>query len=757
MLFTGLARLALRAPRRVLGVATLLLLVAGVFGLPIAEQLPAGGYDDPRSEWSRSEQALARDFGVGGISVVFTVAAPGGVDSPPAQAAGRRIADTLQRSGVVDEIISYWSVPQPFSAPLVSADRHTGLVTALVAGSDGQAPVRARALAAELAGTVDGVRVQAGGQAVAMDDINRQSRQDLIRIEALAIPFTFLVLVWIFGSAVAALLPLLISAFSIGISMALLRALNQFTDVSIFALNITVALGMALAVDYSLFIVSRYREEVAQGAPREQALRRTMATAGRTVTYSALTLILTVSMMLIFPMYFMKSIAYAGLIGVSMSLLGALVVAPALLMLLGDRVDSADLRGPVRRLFGRAPHPPRRTPEQTRWYRIAGFAVDHAVPVAVLITALFVLLGLPALGIKLGYPDDRVLPDAAAARQVGDVMRAEFRQNVAGTVRVVLPDGIGTGDALDRYAAALSRVPDVTGVSAPDGIYVGGNRLGTVSFGSGQRGDAAYLSVATSRDPYSVAGKDQLAALKSVPAPAPVLFGGLAQRDQDNVAGIVGRVPLVLALVALVTFVLMFLFTGSLVLPIKALIMNLLALGVCFGAMVWIFQDGHLGALGTLSTGATFAAMPPLIACTAFGLSMDYELFVLSRMREEWLRGKGDTRRWVAMGLGRTGAIVTAAATVMAVVFCAIIASQVSFMRAFGLGLTLTVLMDAFLIRILLIPAFMRLLGRANWWAPGPLAHWHTRIGLREGEAADDQAVGESRLPATDSSGMASS
>ncbi|MFF0488765.1 MMPL family transporter [Nocardia sp. NPDC004068] len=361
--------------------------------------------------------------------------------------------------------------------------------------------------------------------------------------------------------------------------------------------------------------------------------------------------------------------------------------------------------------------------------------MDHAVAVVLAVAVVFAVLSLPFLGIRLGNPDDRVLPETASARQVGDVLREQFGQDIAGTVRIVLPDGVGGVGELGRYAADLSRVPDVGGVAAPDGIYVGGNRFGTANLGSEQRGDAAYLTVTTTRDPYSPAGKDQLAALKAVPAPAKTTFGGLAQRDLDNVAGITRHIPLALTLITLATFVVMFLFTGSLVLPVKALIMNVLALSAAYGVIVWIFQDGHLGALGTLSTGTTFAAMPPLIACTAFGLSMDYELFVLSRMREEWQRTGGDVREWVSMGLGRTGAIVTAAATVMAVVFFAIIASRVSFMRSFGLALTLTVLLDAFLIRILLIPAFMRLLGRANWWAPAPLARWYARIDLGESDA----------------------
>ncbi|MFI5778089.1 MMPL family transporter [Nocardia sp. NPDC051570] len=727
MLLARIAELVLRAPRRIGAWLAAFVLAAAVYGLPVSAQLPAGGYDVPGSESARAAQVLDETFGAGGFSLVFTVTSPAGADGPQARARGLGVVDALRASSYATQVVSYWTAPAALAPALVGTDHRTGLIAARIAGDDRQAPMRAHEIAAALIGAEDGVTVTAGGQAMAQYEINRQSRIDLIKLEILATPFTFLALIWIFGGLIAALIPLAVAAFAIVGTAAALRILFAFTDVAVFAVNLATALCLALAVDYTLFILSRYREERAAGTPPDPALRRTLATAGRTVVYSALTLGCVVATMLVLPMYFLRSLAYAGIAGVAFSLVGALLVAPVLIVAIGDRIGHAAAAT--------------RPAEATAWYRIANFAMRHAMSTVLVVITLFVVVGSPFLGVKLGYPDDRNLPTSASSRQTGDMLRAQFpRQDSQGTVTIVMPAAPGDKQVRE-YAARLSRVPRVTGVAAPDGIYSGGTRLGTATVDSARHGDAVYLSVGTSLDPFSDAAKRQLDDLKAVAAPADTLFGGLAQRDLDNVRGVTDRVPLILALIVLATVVLMFLFTGSLLLPLKALLMNALSLTAALGAMVWIFQDGHLGGFGTVATGHTNATMPPLLICIAYGLSMDYEIFVLSRMREEWL-ACGDNRRAVALGLARTGRIVTAAATVMAIVFAAITTAQVSFMRGLGVGLVLTVLLDAFLIRILLVPAVMRLAGAWNWWAPGPLARWHRRYGLTEPEPAGSPAVG---------------
>ncbi|MGV9680339.1 MMPL family transporter [Nocardia sp. NPDC003482] len=744
-MLTRLGELTSRWPRWIAGVVLVFTIGAAAYGLPVSTQLLAGGYDDPGSEFTAAERVLAEKFHAGGFSLILTVTDPAGADSPAAAARGREVVAALNDSGTTTQVISYWTTPPKLAGSLLGKDGRTALVAAQVVGNDRDAPRLAHEIAERVSGTRDGVTVTAGGEAIVQYELNRQSRVDLVTLELIAAPFTFLALVWIFGSAVAATLPLAVAAFAIAGTTATLRGLFAVTDVAVFALNLATALCLALAVDYTLFMINRYREELAAGVPRDRALLRTMNTAGRTVVYSAVTVAVTTSAMFVFPIYFLRSLAYAGLAGVAFSLLGALVVAPAMMVLLGDRLDAADIRKPVRRLL-RRPEPRAITPEQTFWYRVAVFAMRRATPVIAVLVLLFLFLGTPLLGARLGYPDDRVLPTSASSRQVGETLRSQFSEGELGVVHIVLPAGVTSGRALTEYAGALSRVPDVTTVAAPGGIYANGSLISIVTYDSAQKGDAAYLAVSTSRDPLSQAGRDQLAALRQVPAPAPALFTGLAQRDIDDVHGIMTRLPWILALIAVATLVLIFLMTGSVLLPIKALIMNMLSLTAAFGVITWIFQDGHLGGLGTVATGYYNYTMPPLLLCLAYGLSMDYEVFVLSRMREEWLRSgrtTADNERAVALGLARTGRIVTAAASVMAIVFVSITTAQVSFMRGLGVGLAATVLLDAFLVRPLLVPALMRLLGRANWWAPGPLARWHDRRGFGEGDPSEPAAAAD--------------
>ncbi|MGW4479950.1 MMPL family transporter [Rhodococcus triatomae] len=735
-MLTKLAELAIRWPRRVLAGAIVFFIAAAAFGLPVMSKLLAGGYDVPDTEFSRAEALLADEFDAGGFTLIFTVTDPAGADSATARQRGQEIAADLEASDHARRTLSYWSAPPQMADLLLGEDRTTGLVVTQIAGNDRDAPNWAHELAEPLIGTADGVTVAAGGEAMAQYELNHQSRIDLIRLEIIAAPAIFVALVWIFGSVVAAMVPLIVSGFAIVATMSTLRILFQFTDVAVFAVNLSTALCLALAVDYALFIVSRYREEVAAGAGRDNALVRAMNTAGRTVVYSTLTVAVITATMLVFPIYFLRSLAYAGLAGVTFSLVGSLLVAPAVLVVLGDKVDALDVRKPLRRWFKR-PEPQPKRPEEQFWYRVAKFAMRRAVPVVVIVVGVIVVLGSPLLGARLGYPDDRVLPESTSSRQVGDILRDQFSPGTLGVVHIAMPEGYGSPKALTAYASDLSTVDGVTGVAAPSGVYVDGSMVSPVTFDSEMSSSAAYLTVTTEIDPLSTEGANQIADLKQVEAPGQVLFSGLAQRSIDNTAGVQDRLPWVLAMIAVATLVIVFMMTGSILLPIKALLMNLLSLIAGFGVMTWIFQDGNLGGLGTVATGYYNYTIPPLLLVLAYGLSMDYEVFVLSRMREEWAKSDKTSdanERAVALGLAHTGRLVTAAATVMAVVFLAIATAEVSFMRGLGIGLALTVLLDAFVVRPLLVPAFMRLFGRLNWWAPAPLARWHERRGFTEGD-----------------------
>ena len=343
--------------------------------------------------------------------------------------------------------------------------------------------------------------------------------------------------------------------------------------------------------------------------------------------------------------------------------------------------------------------------EQNFWYRSTKFVMRRAIPIGVAIIALLLVLGAPFLGIKWGFPDDRVLPQSLSARQVGDELRSDFAVDSARNVIVVIPDTTGiTPTDLNSYASALSQVPEVSSVSSPGGTFVGGRSAGPPSAATGLKDGSAFLTVGSTAPLFTDASETQLDRLRAVSPPAgqQVQLTGVAQINRDSSESITSRLPTVLGIIAAITFVLLFLLTGSVVLPLKALVLNVLSLTAAFGALVWIFQDGHLGALGTTPTGTLVANMPVLLFCVAFGLSMDYEVFLVSRIREYWLKagtagpateGRAKTRtdndESVALGLARTGRVVTAAALLMSISFAALIAAQVAFMRMFGLGLTL--------------------------------------------------------------------
>ncbi len=742
----AIARFGLRAPKLIIGVAACIMIGAGVFGVPVATTLSATGFHDPGSESSRATNVLAGTFDQGNMPMTIAVTSEGGVQGVASRNVAMQIVDKLRSKPYIAQVSSAWTTPPPGSAPLISRDGKTGLIAVGIKGTESEVVKYAGELSDELVYDRDGVTVLAGGEAITAVEIRAQTEKDLATMEAIAIPLSFLVLVWVFGGLVAAALPVVVGMFAILGSMAVLRAITYVTDVSIFALNLCLAMGLALAIDSTLLILNRFREELDDGHDRDVALVRTMVTAGRTVLFSALTVALSVSTLVIFPMFFLKSFAYAGLAVVVFAASAALIIAPAAIVLLGPRLDSLDIHRLLRRHRRKggtpdpaaADHAGPTTIEQSFWYRIAKFAMRRSILVAVVIVTLLIGLGAPFLGVRWGTPDDRVLPPSASARAVGDQMRTGFADDLATNVTAVIPniDGINPID-LDRYSADLSRVPQVASVSAPGGTFVDGSMAGPPSAPTAVKDGSAFLTISTNAPLYSDESNAQLDRLHEVAGPGgrDVLLTGAAQMNRDIAHAVTSRLPIVLALIASVTFVLLFLLLGSVVLPLKALMLNVLSLTAAFGAMVWIFQDGHLGALGTTSTGTLVVDVPMLLFCIAFGLSMDYEVFLTSRIREFWLHSdqtSADNDESVALGVAHTARVITAAALIMSISFAALIAAHVSFMRMFGLGLTLAVLADATLVRMLLVPSFMHLMGRFNWWAPKPLVRLHKRIGFSE-------------------------
>jgi putative drug exporter of the RND superfamily len=725
---TALQRIALHAiaaPRRFIAIAALVTIAAALFGVPVAKTLCACGFEDPTSESATATKLMTDKFGQGDLQLLMVVSSPNGYQSGPARAVAADITDQLKRSAHVAVVTSAWTSPPQAAAELISKDGNSGLIVAGITGGEHQAQDFAKALSEELAHDRDGVTVRSGGVAMVNVQITAQSQRDLFRMESLAIPLSFLVLVWVFGGLLTAAVPIAVGGMAVVGALAVLRGVTFFTDVSIFALNLSAAMGLALAIDYTLLMISRYRDELAEGASRDQALIRMMETAGRTVLFSASIVALSMAMMLVFPMHFLKSFAYAGVATVAFAAMAALFVTPAAIVLLGDRLDAWNIRRALgtagRSEATRGIGTARRAQlpvEQQFLYRWTRLVMRRAVPIGLAVVTLLLLLGAPFLGVKWGFPDDRVLPPSASAHQVGAQLRDEFVDNSATAVTVVVPNtaGLAPGD-LERYAAELSGVPDVSAVTPPT-----------------EAGGSAYLTVYSKAPLFSDRSHDQLDRLHAVPGPGArtALLTGTAQINSDSVHAITSRLPVVLGLIAAVMFTLLFLLTGSVVMPLKALALNLLSLTAAFGAMVWIFQDGHLGGLGTTVTGTLVANIPVLLFCIAFGLSMDYEVFLVSRIREYWLaNGKSDEA--VALGIARTGRVVTAAAAVMSISFAALIAAEVSFMRMFGLGLTLAVLADATLVRMVLMPAFMHVMGEWNWWAPKWLTRIHDRFGLDHG------------------------
>ncbi|WP_280261327.1 MMPL family transporter [Nocardia abscessus] len=705
-----------RAPKVVLVVASVAFVVFGMLGALVTDRLTSGGFVDPDAESSHAADVLAAEHGVSHMQLIFAVDAPGGADAPAARAFAERIVTDLRQDDRVSTVTS-WT--EPTGAALVSRDHRTGLVIAGMDGDDDTAQRAARDLSERHTGERDGVSVRAGGQAMAFEEINAAASRDLVLAEAIAVPLTFLLLVLFLRSVIAAAVPVVVGVLAIVGTTGVLYMLTFLTELSVFALNITTALGLALAIDYSLLLIGRYREEISRGLPHEQALSSAMRHGGRAVVFSGVIVGTALIGLWVFPMAFLRSIGYAGVAVVVLSVVLAITCVPALLALFGPRMN-------------RKPQREAAPAETTRLYRLARAVQRRPLPAALPVLALLLLAGSPVLDLRVGLPDDRVLSTEAQSRAVGDRIRDGFDQNITGTVHIVV---IGApAERLADYAARLSRVPDVTAVTGTAGVYVAGSAAGPATGGVGSDG-SAHVTVATALNPYSDVGRGQLDALRAVDAPGDVLVGGLAQQTADTSAGISRGFVIALLWIVVTTVILLFLLTGSILLPVKALVLNTLSLSATFGALVWVFQEGHLAGLGTTATGYTVATVPVLLFCVAFGLSMDYEVFLLSRFTEEWERSprtRGDVDTAVAVGSARSGRVVTAAALLMAVVFVGIATSEVSIMRALGVGLALAVILDAVLVRTILVPAAMRIAGTANWWTPRWLAPVVARARLRE-------------------------
>ncbi|MDX3584254.1 MULTISPECIES: MMPL family transporter [Streptomyces] len=714
----GWTRFVTARPRLSLLVALLLTALAVVAGSDVADRLGSGGWEDPAAQSTYATKALEREFPDSNPNFLLLVDAGGAsVDDPAVAAEAKQLTERLAAEKGVTGVGSYWQTGAP---TLRAEDGREGLIAARLTGDETAVNKTLDRIAPEFRGTHGPVEVKVGGILAVRHEMQTIIQEDLLRAEMIALPVTLVLLVMVFGSAVAALLPLGVGIVAILGTNAILRGLTEVTDVSVFALNLTTAMGLGLAIDYALFIVRRFREELATGADSLTAVATTLRTAGRTVLFSALTVAVSLAAMMVFPQYFLKSFAYAGIAVVLLAAAAALILLPAALVLLGERVNAWDLR----KLFKR-----RKTSDTegsdspvaedgAAWGRMAALVMRRAPYFAIATTAGLVLLGLPFLGVKFGTADDRQLPSTAESHVVQQHLRDGFPGTPGGGL-AVLAEGRATKT---QYAAYKERLADLPEVLRVDGPLV--------------QGDWAYFTVQPKGEAVGEGAQRLVDDIRAMDAPFDTSVTGTAAVLVDTKAAIGDGLPWALSFIAIVTLILVFLLTGSVLIPLQAVLLNALSLTAMFGALVWVFQDGHLsGLLAFTSPGSIETTLPVLMFCVAFGLSMDYGVFLLSRIKEEYDH-TGDHTASVRFGLQRTGGLITAAAVILAVVMIAIGTSRVTNTKMLGLGIALAVLMDAMVIRSLLVPAVMRLTGRATWWAPAPLRRFHERFGLSEGEQA---------------------
>jgi uncharacterized membrane protein YdfJ with MMPL/SSD domain len=730
-MFETLGRVMYRRRRQVVALALAFLAFAGVWGTGVFGEMTGGGFEDPDSESSQASAVAEREFGGTGADVVVLYRSDDlTVDDPAYAAAVTESLDALP-GDLLEGTTTFWDSG---ATQLVSADRRSTYAVLQLSGDEEAQLAAVETIDAEL--EAPELETLIGGNATVNHDINSRVSADIARAEMISLPILGVLLVIIFGSFASAGLPLAIGVTAILGAFTALRGFAMITDVSIFAVNVVTLTGLGLAIDYGLFMVSRFREEIAEQQDVETALARTMATAGRTVAVSGITVAISLGGLLIFPQVFLRSMGFGGMSAVLIAMVAALTLLPALLAMLGPKVDALSVRPWLRRLVRRPTQGQNRAfgpEERGAWYRIAHSVMRRPIGYAVVVTGLLVALALPFLRVEFGGIDVRVLPEGQESRVVAETIDRDFPAGADGPIQaiVTLPgaaDSPAGGAALQAYVEAVAEVPGVDGATVTDAA-----------------GEIARVTVAYDGDPVAEEARALVADIREVPVPegAEVLVGGQSAVLADLLHSLGELLPWMAAIVVGTTFVLLFLAFGSIVLPVKAVLMNVLSLGASFGALVWIFQDGNLsGFLDFTPTGFVEATQPILVLAIVFGLSMDYEVFLMSRIREQYDL-TGDNTAAVATGVQRTRGIITSAALLLLVVIGAFSLSGITFIKMIGVAMIIAIVVDATVVRVLLVPATLRLLGRWNWYAPGPLGRLYARYGIRESEGAPTDTARE--------------
>ena len=667
-------------------------LAAGAIGSQAFGRLDSGGYSDKNSESSKAADYVINKFKVQEPIVTLVVDSTTGIDDPAVAAKGVELEKQVRAVAGVSKTYSYWSTGG--SPTMKSKDGKAGFI--LIYGNlksndfDGLSKLGAT-IQEKFDGKFQGLDVYASGPGVVTHSINHRIEKDLALAETIAIPLTFLLLLFVFGALVASAMPLFVGVTAILGSFFLIYLFTHFTSVSIFALNLITGLGLGLGIDYALLMVNRFREELHHGKDVGESVVITVATAGKTVFYSGLTVFVTMASLLFFPLNFLKSFGLAGIAVISLAVTGAIFALPALLMLLGHKVD----KGVVRRSAI--------TPkEDGRWARTARNVMQRPIPVVIACLVVLGVLAAPVVNIAFAQIDSRVLPASDRAAISSQVIDTRFDGLVGSPIEVVVPNGVGREEEINTFLDQVRKVDGIVRVGAFE-IY----------------GKDIRVQVVSSKGSRTTASEVVIHDIRDLKMPAGTLIGGSAADFTDSQDGIAKTLPISLGWIALTVLILIFIFTGSIILPIKAVLLNAMSLVATLGAITWVFIEGHLKWLvgdftvtGTLDTGSII-----LVAVVVFGLSMDYELFLLSRIREEHLSGKSNVES-VAVGLQRSARIITAAALLLAVVFATFMTSGVTSIKMLGFGVSLAVILDATLVRALLVPALMRLFGERNWWAP---------------------------------------
>jgi RND superfamily putative drug exporter len=692
-MFEKLGSLIVKRKRLIFSLFLVAIFSAGAIGTSVFGKLDSGGYNDPKSDSAKAFEYLTDVFKVKDPAVVLVVETTNGVNDPAVVASAAKLETSIKGEAGVGSTLSYWSAG---GAPtLKSSDENSAFL--FIYSEDVEwdnVQSLGKRIQEKYDGKFENLTVYASGTGVFAHAINTKIANDLKLSEAISIPLTFILLVFVFGGLVASAMPLLVGVSAILGSLLVIYLLTLFTGVSVFALNLITGLGLGLGIDYSLLVVNRFREELHSGKSVDEAIKKTVATAGKTVFYSGLTVVITLAALMLFPLMFLKSFGYAGVTVVIMAVLGALVALPALLAILGKRIDKAVVRKGALK-----------PKEDGRWAQTARFVMRKPVSVVVLSLVILTVLAAPIKNIVFSQVDSRVLPASNPAAYAAQLITERFPGQEGNPIEVIIPGGANKIEQINNYTKEIAKVSGVVRVGEPQIL---GNDVRVIAIHD--------------MGPRTPDAEALIKQIRLISSPDQTLIGGVAADYADTQIGIAKTMPWALTWIAIGVLLLLFVFTGSIILPIKAVILNILSLAATLGVITWIFVDGNLKWLvgDFTTTGSVDTGSIILVAVVAFGLSMDYELFLLSRIKEEHDAGRSNIES-VATGLQRSARIITAAAGLLAIVFASFVLSGVTSIKMLGFGVAFAIILDATLVRALLVPALMRLFGERNWWAPKQL------------------------------------